>query len=131
MKLHRHTTEQIARKPREGDRLLNDGKDLAEVLRTAQVVIEAWRGAGQRRAEVQVADLLVDVEVHDHGGAMAVGSEVGGGVEAVLGHAHQRVGQGGERPGRLTVVAFALPVGDQRVEVGVQGGVDHRSVELG
>ena len=33
MKRHRHTPEQAVRKVREGERLLNDGKDLAEILR--------------------------------------------------------------------------------------------------
>ena len=40
MKRHRHTPEQIVRKLREGDRLLNEGKDLAEVLRHLEVVGE-------------------------------------------------------------------------------------------
>ncbi|HSH58349.1 MAG TPA: hypothetical protein VK988_01670 [Acidimicrobiales bacterium] len=37
MKRHRHSPEQIVRKLREGDRLLNEGKDLAEVLRHLEV----------------------------------------------------------------------------------------------
>ena len=37
MKRHRHTPEQILRKLREGDRLLNEGKDLTEVLRHLEV----------------------------------------------------------------------------------------------
>ncbi len=37
MKRHRHTPEQIVRKLREGDRLLNEGTDLAEVLRQLEV----------------------------------------------------------------------------------------------
>jgi hypothetical protein len=36
MKRHRHTPEQIVRKLREGDRLLNEGKDLTEVLRALE-----------------------------------------------------------------------------------------------
>ena len=36
MKRHRHTPEQIVRKLREGDRLLNEGKDLTEVLRASR-----------------------------------------------------------------------------------------------
>jgi hypothetical protein len=32
VKRHRHTPEQAVRKVREGERLLNDGKDLAEFL---------------------------------------------------------------------------------------------------
>ncbi len=33
MKRHRHSPEQVVRKLREGERLLNDGKDLTKVLR--------------------------------------------------------------------------------------------------
>jgi transposase-like protein len=42
MKRHRHTPEQIVRKLREGDRLLNEGKDLAEVLRALEVSESSW-----------------------------------------------------------------------------------------
>ena len=42
MKRHRHTPEQIVRKLREGDRLLNDGVDLAEVLRRLEVSESSW-----------------------------------------------------------------------------------------
>jgi len=42
MKRHRHTPEQIVRKLREGDRLLNEGKDLAEVLRQLEVSESSW-----------------------------------------------------------------------------------------
>jgi len=39
---HRHTPEQAVRKVREGDRLLNDGKDLAEVLRMLEISEATW-----------------------------------------------------------------------------------------
>jgi putative transposase len=42
MKRHRHTPEQIVRKLREGDRLLNEGKDLTEVLRHLEVSESSW-----------------------------------------------------------------------------------------
>src|SRR3712207_1958278 len=42
MKRHRHTPEQIVRKLREGERLLNEGKDLAEVLRHLEVSEQTW-----------------------------------------------------------------------------------------
>jgi putative transposase len=42
MKRRRHTPEQIVRILREGDRLLNEGKDLAEVLRTLEVSESSW-----------------------------------------------------------------------------------------
>jgi len=42
MKRHRHTPEQVIRKLREGERLLNEGKDLAEVLRHLEVSEATW-----------------------------------------------------------------------------------------
>jgi hypothetical protein len=42
MKRHRHTPEQVVRKLGEGERLLNDGKDLAEVLRHLEVSEQTW-----------------------------------------------------------------------------------------
>jgi putative transposase len=42
MKRHRHTPEQVVRKLREGERLLNEGKDLAEVLRHLEVSESSW-----------------------------------------------------------------------------------------
>jgi len=42
MKRHRHTPEQVVRKLREGERLLNEGKDLVEVLRHLEVSESSW-----------------------------------------------------------------------------------------
>jgi putative transposase len=42
MKRHRHTPEQVVRKLREGERLLNDGKDLTEVLRILEISEATW-----------------------------------------------------------------------------------------
>jgi putative transposase len=42
VKTHRHTPEQVVRKLREGDRLLNDGKDLTEVLWTLEISEATW-----------------------------------------------------------------------------------------
>jgi hypothetical protein len=42
MKRKRHTPEQIVRKLREGDRLLNEGKDLTEVLRQLEIAESTW-----------------------------------------------------------------------------------------
>ena len=42
MKRHRHTPEQVVRKLREGERLLNDGKDLVEVLRHLEISEATW-----------------------------------------------------------------------------------------
>lgn len=42
MKRHRHTPEQAARKIREGERLLNEGGELVEVLRLLEVSEATW-----------------------------------------------------------------------------------------
>ena len=42
MKRHRHTPEQVVRKLREGDRLLNEGKDITEVLRHLEIAESTW-----------------------------------------------------------------------------------------
>ena len=42
MKRHRHTPEQAVRKLREGERLLNEGKDLTEVLRHLEIAESTW-----------------------------------------------------------------------------------------
>ena len=42
MKRHRHTPEQAVRKLREGERLLNEGKDLTEVLRHLEITESTW-----------------------------------------------------------------------------------------
>jgi putative transposase len=42
VKRHRHTPEQAVRKVREGERLLNDGKDLAEILRVLEISEATW-----------------------------------------------------------------------------------------
>ena len=42
MKRHRHTPEQIVRKLREGDRLLNEGKEITEVVRHLEIAESTW-----------------------------------------------------------------------------------------
>lgn len=42
VKRHRHTPEQAVRKLREGERLLNEGKDLTEVLRHLEITESTW-----------------------------------------------------------------------------------------
>ncbi len=42
MKRHRHTPEQVVRKLREGERLLNEGKDLTQVLRHLEISEATW-----------------------------------------------------------------------------------------
>jgi putative transposase len=42
VKRHRHTPEQAVRKVSEGERLLNDGADLAQVLRVLEISEATW-----------------------------------------------------------------------------------------
>jgi hypothetical protein len=42
MKRHRHTPEQIVRQLREGERLLNEGKDVTEVVRHLEIAESTW-----------------------------------------------------------------------------------------
>ena len=42
MARRRHTPEQVVRKLREGERMLNEGRDLAEVLRHLEVSESSW-----------------------------------------------------------------------------------------
>ena len=42
MKRHRHTPEQVVRKLREGERLLNEGNDLATVIRQLEISEPTW-----------------------------------------------------------------------------------------
>jgi putative transposase len=42
MKRHRHTPEQVVRKLREGERLLNERRDLTEVLRHLEISEATW-----------------------------------------------------------------------------------------
>jgi putative transposase len=42
VKRHRHTPEQVVRKLREGERLLDEGKDLTQVLRTLEISEPTW-----------------------------------------------------------------------------------------
>jgi hypothetical protein len=42
MKRHRHTPDQIVRKLRVGEQMLNEGKDLAEVVRHLEISEQTW-----------------------------------------------------------------------------------------
>jgi putative transposase len=67
MKRHRHTPEQVVRKLREGERLLSEGKDLAEVLRTLEISEATWnRWRSQYGGmKVEEAKRLKELEVEN------------------------------------------------------------------
>jgi hypothetical protein len=49
MKKRRHTPEQVIRKLAEGDKLLNQGEDLAEVCRQLEIAESTWHPVSPRR----------------------------------------------------------------------------------
>ena len=65
MKRHRHTPEQFVRKLREGDRLLNEGRDFAEVLSHLEVSESSWNRWRARYGAMKVneARRLRELEV--------------------------------------------------------------------
>jgi transposase InsO family protein len=68
MKRHRHTPEQIVRKLREGDRLLNEGKDLSAVLRHLEISESSWnrwraRYGGMKVNEAKRPGSLLEAQV--------------------------------------------------------------------
>jgi len=69
MKRHRHTPGQIVRKRGEGDRLLNEGKDLAEVLRLLEVSESSWNRWRNQYAGMKAneAKRLRELEIENAG----------------------------------------------------------------
>src|ERR1700742_4059387 len=91
-------------------------------------------GVGEQRTQMQCRSTLFDVDVHHHGGVLPVRASRRIGVPAGLDDAHKRLA-GGRQRGLMIRVARAsamivLPLGDQRVKVRRQGGVELRGVMM-
>lgn len=56
MKRRRHTPEQIVRKLHEGERLLNEGKDLTEVIRQLEISEGTWHRWRNRYGGMKASD---------------------------------------------------------------------------
>ncbi|GIU91618.1 MAG: transposase [Acidimicrobiia bacterium] len=67
VKRHRHTPEQAVRKLREGERMLNEGGDLVEVLRHLEVSESTWNRWRHRYGgmDVSQAKRLKELEVEN------------------------------------------------------------------
>src|SRR4051794_3501510 len=112
MKRHRHTPEQAVRKVREGERLLNEGRDLTEVLRHLEVseatsnrcrnqhggmkADEARRLKELERENGRLKKLLAEAEL-DKAMLKELAEEIGRPVEATP--------SGGDAPGTPRAVA--------------------------
>ena len=86
-------------------------------------------GVGEQRTEMQCRDALSDVDVHHHRGALPVRAPGRLGVPAGFNQAHERISGVGHRPSliRFSLAAvIMLPLGDQRIEMGLQCGVERR-----
>ena len=89
-------------------------------------------GVGEQWTQVQGGSALLNVDVHHHGRVLRVWASRCIGVPAGLDEAHKRLAGGGQR-GSLIRVARAIavikpPLGDQRITVRSQGGVELRGV---
>ena len=82
MKRHRHTPEQAVRKVREGERLLNDGKDLAEVLRTLEISEATWNRWRAQYGGMKASAATRLKELEAENARLAAGREPG------VGHRH-------------------------------------------
>ena len=67
MKKRRHTPEQVIRKLAEGDRLLNQGEDLAEVCRQLEIAESTWHRWRNQFGGMKVNDAkrLKELEVEN------------------------------------------------------------------
>ena len=67
MKRRRHTPEQAVRKLREGERLLNEGKDLTVVLRHLKIAESTWNRWRHRYGgmDVRQAKRLKELETEN------------------------------------------------------------------
>ena len=67
MKKRRHTPEQVIRKLAEGDRLLNQGEDLAEVCRQLEIAESTWHRWRNQFGDMKVNDAkrLKELEVEN------------------------------------------------------------------
>lgn len=67
MKRHRHSPEQALRKVREGERMLNEGKDLTEVLRHLEIAESTWNRWRSQYAGMKGEDMkrLRDLETEN------------------------------------------------------------------
>jgi putative transposase len=67
MKRHRHSPDQALRKVREGERLLNEGKDLTEVLRHLEIAESTWNRWRNPYAGIKGEDMkrLKELEIEN------------------------------------------------------------------
>ena len=90
---------------------------------------------GKQRAQMQVGDAILDVEVHHDGGALAVRAARGVGVPAGFDQAHERLALGGKRGavlwGQAVVLVCAFVFGDRGVQMCLHGGVECRGIQRG
>ena len=91
-------------------------------------------GVGEQRTQMQRGDAICHVDMHHHGGVLPVRAAGHVGVPAGLHQPHERIESAGQRrPVRCAplVVVVAFPLGDQRILMRLQGGIECRRLQLG
>ena len=84
-------------------------------------------GLGQQWAEVQCADLPVDIEVHHHVGALSMGPALNLAIPSGLHQPQERIEarrHRGRVPTGIVLFPVVFPLGDQRVAVRLEGGFE-------
>src|ERR1700742_195261 len=91
-------------------------------------------GVGEQRTQMQCRSTLFDVDVHHYGGVLPVRASRRIGVPAGLDEAHKRLAGGGQRGSLIwsarAIAVIVLPLGDQRIPVRRQSGVELRGVMM-
>src|SRR5947209_824057 len=89
-------------------------------------------GVGEQRAQMQCRSALLNVDMHHHGGVLRVWAAGCIGVPACLDEADKRLAGARQRWSLIriarAIAVIELPLGDQRITVRRQGGVELRGV---
>jgi hypothetical protein len=92
-------------------------------------------GVGEQRTQMQPRGALLNIDVHHHSGVMAVWAAGRLGVPPGLHQAHKRLTSARQRRplicSALAITMIVFPLGDQRITMRRQGGVELRGVMVG
>ena len=98
-----------------------ESRDPARPATPARIIVYRRPLLARADNEGELSDLVFDVEVHNHGGALPMRAAGRVGVPPGFDQAHERIAGAGKRRRRVggvtAVVMVAFPLGDRRIEV--------------
>ena len=81
---------------------------------------------------MQRSDAFLDIQMHHHRGVLPMRAARGLGVPPRINQPHERLTRGGQRRPLLgsfrTLVVIALPLGEQRITMRLQGRIELRGI---